>query len=90
MLELTNTKELITVRILKEATCPSLSNRSTITYQIGCNETNAILFRIHKNSGTGKFNREWVSAADMLAKPKQPRAAKTKATKPTTKKEAAA
>ena len=66
MLGLTNTKELITVRVLKEMTCPSLSNRSTITYQIGCNETNDILFRIHKNSGPGKFNREWVAAADML------------------------
>jgi len=66
MLELTNTKDLIEVRILKEATCPSLSERSTLTYQIGCNDNNDILFRIHKNSGTGKFNREWVAAGDML------------------------
>ena len=66
MLELTNTKELIEVRILKEATCPSLSERSTLTYQIGCNDNNDILFRIHKNSGTGKFNRKWVAAGDIL------------------------
>ena len=55
-----------TIRILKEATCPSLSERTTLTYQIGCNEHNDILFRIHKNSGTGKFNREWVPSGDML------------------------
>ena len=66
MLELTNTKELIEVRILKESTCLSLSERSTLTYQLGCNETNDILFRIHKNSGAGKFNREWIATGDIL------------------------
>jgi len=66
MFALTNTSELINVRILKETTCPSLSERSTLTYQIGCDETNTILFRIHKNSGGGKFNQEWVAAGDML------------------------
>jgi len=63
---LTNNNELTEIRILKEATCLSLSERSTLTYQIGCNETNDILFRIHGNSGTGKFNREWVPSGDML------------------------
>ena len=65
-LELTNDNQLTEIRILKETTCPSLSERSTLTYQIGCNDNNDILFRIHKNSGTGKFNREWVAAGDML------------------------
>ena len=54
------------IRILKEATCPSLSERSTLTYHIGCTEHNDILFRIKENSGTGKFNREWVPSGDML------------------------
>ena len=65
-LELTNDNQLTEIRILKEATCSSLSERSTLTYQIGCNDNNDFLFRIHKNSGTGKFNREWVAAGDML------------------------
>jgi len=60
--ELTET----TIRIIQESSCPSLSERSTLTYQIGCNEHNDILFRIHSNSGTGKFNREWVPSGDML------------------------
>jgi len=55
-----------TIRIIQESSCPSLSERSTLTYQIGCNEHNDILFRIHSNSGTGKFNREWVPSGDML------------------------
>lgn len=65
-LALTNNNELTEIRIIQESTCPSLSERSTLTYQIGCNETNDILFRIHGNSGTGKFNREWVPSGDML------------------------
>lgn len=54
------------IRVIQETTCPSLSERSTLTYQIGCNEHNDILFRIHNNTGTGKFNREWVPSNDML------------------------
>ena len=66
-LELINNELVNTdIRILKEVTCPSLSERSSLTYHIGCNEHNDILFRIHKNSGTGKFNREWVPSGDML------------------------
>jgi len=65
-LALTNNNELTDIRILQKSTCPSLSERSTLTYQIGCNEHNDILFRIHGNSGTGKFNREWVPSGDML------------------------
>ena len=60
--ELTDTN----IRILKEESCPSLSGSTTLTYQIGCNEHNDILFRIHNNSGTGKFNRDWVPSGDML------------------------
>lgn len=65
-LELTNNNELTEIRILQETSCNSLSERTTLTYQIGCNEHNDILFRIHDNSGTGKFNREWFSSGDML------------------------
>jgi len=65
-LELTNNNELTEIRILQETSCPSLSERTTLTYHIGCNEVNDILFRIHGNSGTGKFNREWFSSGDML------------------------
>lgn len=50
-----------TIQILKEATCPSLSGRSTLTYQQGRTPEADILFRILKNSATGKFNSQWVS-----------------------------
>ena len=47
-------------RILKVATCPSLSNRSTLTYHIGCKDKE-IYIRLFLNSERGLFSREWIS-----------------------------
>ena len=48
------------VRILKIATCPSLSGKSKLTYHIGCSADENIQFRVFTNTGTGFFSREWV------------------------------
>lgn len=48
------------VRILKVSKCPSLSNRSTLTYHVGCSG-NRILLRVFHNTGEGCFNPEWVA-----------------------------
>lgn len=48
------------VRILKTATCPSLSGKSKLTYNIGCNTAGEIGFCIVLNSGGGLFNKEWI------------------------------
>lgn len=47
------------LRVLKVATCPSLSGKSTLTYHVGCNTDNAIHFRVVANTGTGFFNKDW-------------------------------
>ncbi len=52
-------------RIIKKDTCPTLSGKETLTYHIGCDEDNAIYFRIKANSGNGFFNKDWLSLADM-------------------------
>ena len=55
------------IRILKVATCPSLSGKSKLTYHIGCSTDGTgaahaeIHFRVFNNTGTGFFSREWVS-----------------------------
>lgn len=49
------------VRILKTATCPSLSGKSKLTYQIGYDEKAGIEFKITDNSASGAFNQEWFS-----------------------------
>ena len=57
--------EVEPMRILKIATCPSLSGRSTLTYHVGCDKANAIVFRLWKNSSAGMFNKTWVSMAEV-------------------------
>ena len=49
------------IRILKIATCPSLSGKSTLTYHIACTADDDILFRVFENSAAGLFSREWIS-----------------------------
>ena len=50
-------------RILKIATCSTLSGRSELTYHLGCTADGEIQFRIVSNSGNGQFNSDWVSMA---------------------------
>ena len=54
------------IRILKIASCPSLSGRSALIYHIACTrfvaegEAPAIQVRVFANSGGGFFSNEWV------------------------------
>jgi len=57
-------KEISTLeplRILKIGTCPSISGRSQLTFNIGCDAEGAIHFRIVANTGSGQFNADWVA-----------------------------
>ena len=56
------------MRILAIGTCPTLSEKSTLTYHIGCNSQQEVQFRIHANSGGGLFSNEWVSFNDIQQK----------------------
>jgi hypothetical protein len=49
------------VRILKIASCPSQSGKSTLTYHIGCKDKTDIQIRVYANSSTGFFSNEWIS-----------------------------
>ncbi len=49
------------IRILKIAQCPNLSESAQLTYHVGVTDEGEILFRVHANSGSGYFSREWVS-----------------------------
>jgi hypothetical protein len=51
------------MRILRIATCPSLSGRSELTYHVGCNESGAIHFRLWANTAAGMFSNIWFSMA---------------------------
>lgn len=51
--------------IIKTASCPSLSERSTLTYEIGCKGDKAIHLRLTENTGSGMFSKVWVSLAQI-------------------------
>ena len=51
------------VRVLKVATAPSLSGKSTLTYQIGSAGKDDIRFRVVANSASGAFCAQWLSWA---------------------------
>lgn len=53
------------MRVLKTGTCPSLSGKSKLTYQIGCMGKSDIQLRISANSGGGFFSDDWVSLSDI-------------------------
>lgn len=50
-----------TLQILQEATCPSVSGRTELNYQIGRQGDDGISLRVTRNSSSGVFNRQWVS-----------------------------
>ncbi|MFH1218150.1 MAG: hypothetical protein V1706_16775 [Pseudomonadota bacterium] len=51
-------------RILKNGSCPSLSGRSTLTYNIGC-MGGEIYLRIVGNTEKGIFNKDWIPLAQL-------------------------
>lgn len=48
------------IRILKLGTCPTLSGKGVLEYQVGHEVDGDILFRIAANSGGGYFSGGWV------------------------------
>jgi hypothetical protein len=54
------------IRILKRASCPSLSGKSELAYSLACDAASEIMIRIDGNSGGGYFNREWISFTGIM------------------------
>jgi hypothetical protein len=48
------------IRSVKIASCPSLSGKSTLKYNVGCTPDSTIYFRVFENSGGGFFSHEWI------------------------------
>ncbi len=49
------------IRTIKTNNCESLSSKSKLEYQIGCQGDADLSIRITKNSGGGWFSGEWIS-----------------------------
>ena len=54
------------MKVLKSATCPTLSGKSTLTYQIGTSPESVVHLLISKNNGGGFFSDEWLALDDIL------------------------
>ena len=54
------------IRILKIASCLSVSGKSTLTYHVGCSAEADIQFRVYANTGAGFFSKEWLSLNTIL------------------------
>ena len=54
------------IRILKNASCPTLSDKGTLGYHIGINANDDLLIRVATNSGGGYFSSEWVPVITAL------------------------
>ncbi len=55
----------IAIRIIKTASCPSLSGKSRLTYEIACSDNTVdgqseIALRVSTNTGGGFFSDEWL------------------------------
>lgn len=55
------------IRVLKSATCPSLSGKSTLQFSLGRTESNELQLRIVGNSGKGSFRQDWVDVGAIRA-----------------------
>ena len=53
--------------IIKEATCPTNTGKSTLGYQIGIDAKGEVHFILASNSGGGHFTSSWMSFTDVLA-----------------------
>lgn len=59
------------VRVLLAETCPSLSHRSTLTFQVGVRPDESIALRLTANSARGYFADDWAPWLDILDRLKQ-------------------
>ena len=51
------------IRVLKNDSCPSLTARSTLGYQLGLKGDSELYLRLVSNTGSGFFSKEWVACS---------------------------
>ena len=51
------------IRLLKNDSCPSLTARSTLGYQLGLKDESELYLRLVSNTGSGFFSKEWVACS---------------------------
>ena len=54
------------IKVIKIGSCHNISGKHKLTYQIGCNESQEVCFRVIENSGGGYFSSEWVTLSAIV------------------------
>ena len=55
------------LNIIQTSKCQTISNKSTLTYNIGVDDEDNIFIRIASNTGGGYFSKEWISLDSISA-----------------------
>lgn len=55
------------IRVLLVEACPSLSHRSTLSFQVGLHADDVLVLRLIANSAKGMFSDDWVTWPDVQA-----------------------
>ena len=63
----TPSNSILSMRIIKIASCSTCSGKANLTYHFGCTQDNQVYIRIVVNSGGGFFSEEWVPLNATLA-----------------------
>lgn len=56
---------MLDIRVLLVETCPSLSQRSTLTFQVGAHTDETLALRMVANTAKGRFSDDWVAWPDV-------------------------
>jgi hypothetical protein len=62
---MSKSEDNLDIRVLKIASCKSITGKSTLTYHIGCTPDHTVHIRISNNSSTGQFSPEWICIEDI-------------------------
>ena len=62
---MSKTEDNLDMKVLKKASCKSLSGKSSLLYEIALDQDNEIHVRIIKNTGGGFYSPEFVSLRDI-------------------------
>ena len=55
------------LKIIQTSKCPTVSNKSTLTYNIATDDEDNIFMRIISNTGGGYFSNEWISLDHIIS-----------------------
>jgi hypothetical protein len=61
----TDNAQEASITTIKKSTSKNLQGTATLTYHIGLDNTSALYWKIHANSGNGMFSSEWVAFNDI-------------------------